>query len=374
MTLAHAEVSARSAATGAPRYLYGPASDFFLLGGSALLVLPLMWLTPESARPGAAAGLFLLSHVINNPHFAHSYQIFYRDFSAKAFGEALPAPMRLRYLAVGLGVPAFLFVYLAACAAAGSLGGLALAANLMGFLVGWHYVKQGYGMLMVDAALKRRFFTGADKRVLLANAYLVWIAVWAHINVYVPELQLLNLRPYALPVPDAALAALNTLCALAAAATLWVFWRRAAQGGLPVNGAAAYLITLYVIYAVGRTDPLFLLAVPAIHSLQYLAVVWRFETNRQSARPDAGAPAALPRVFGTQARLRLAAFAGAGVALGFAGFHGAPALLQALSPATALGAALYAFTFAVFINVHHYFIDSVIWRRENPEAKRYLFG
>ena len=27
-----------------------------------------------------------------------------------------------------------------------------------------------------------------------------------------------------------------------------------------------------------------------------------------------------------------------------------------------------------FINIHHYFIDNVIWRRDNPEARRYLFG
>ena len=26
------------------------------------------------------------------------------------------------------------------------------------------------------------------------------------------------------------------------------------------------------------------------------------------------------------------------------------------------------------INIHHYFIDNVIWRRDNPEMKSHLFG
>lgn len=28
----------------------------------------------------------------------------------------------------------------------------------------------------------------------------------------------------------------------------------------------------------------------------------------------------------------------------------------------------------VFVNVHHYFIDSVIWRSDNPDARRHLFA
>ena len=49
-----------------------------------------------------------------------------------------------------------------------------------------------------------------------------------------------------------------------------------------------------------------------------------------------------------------------GLALGL----GAPRALAAES----------AFTGWTFINLHHYFIDSVTWRRENPETRRHLFG
>jgi hypothetical protein len=44
--------------------------------------------------------------------------------------------------------------------------------------------------------------------------------------------------------------------------------------------------------------------------------------------------------------------------------HGAPVY-------ESLGATPYFAAFFVVINVHHYFMDHVIWRRENPET-RYL--
>ena len=36
------------------------------------------------------------------------------------------------------------------------------------------------------------------------------------------------------------------------------------------------------------------------------------------------------------------------------------------------GSHLFVFAFLIFMNVHHYFIDFAIWRRDNPEMK-YLF-
>jgi hypothetical protein len=62
--------------------------------------------------------------------------------------------------------------------------------------------------------------------------------------------------------------------------------------------------------------------------------------------------------------------------LGATGFWWAPRLFDALVPYdhAALGGAAFLFMFWIFINVHHYFIDNVIWRRDNPETGAYLFG
>jgi hypothetical protein len=38
------------------------------------------------------------------------------------------------------------------------------------------------------------------------------------------------------------------------------------------------------------------------------------------------------------------------------------------------GPTVAMFAVTVFINIHHYFIDNVIWRGTNPDMRKYLFG
>ena len=41
---------------------------------------------------------------------------------------------------------------------------------------------------------------------------------------------------------------------------------------------------------------------------------------------------------------------------------------------TAFGPSLYLFAFTIFVNIHHYFVDNVLWRKDNPSVKQYVFG
>ena len=75
------------------RWLYGPAVDFLLLGGGSFIVLAAMaafFPRDEASRVALAGAMLFLAHFVNHPHFAHSYQIFYRGFVRKAF----PSPRR----------------------------------------------------------------------------------------------------------------------------------------------------------------------------------------------------------------------------------------------------------------------------------------
>jgi hypothetical protein len=364
-------------------WLFHPLVDFLCLGGGSLIVMTLL-LTMEPSRElmiGVAATALLLANVLNHPHFANSYQIFYRNFRRKLLGPDYGPVLRLRYFVAGLLVPAALIGFFAVSLQRGDARMLGLGGNLMLFLVGWHYVKQGYGMLIVDSVLKRRFFAPHEKKILLANAYACWILYWLLANWLVSEHALQGLTYYSFAVPAGLVYAAMAAAGATGAAALAVLARECAKEGAkaPINGVVAYLVTLYLWVLFGRLDPLLLLLVPAFHSLQYLVVVWRFQLNYESSRADAAerpGEGRLARFAPPTAALRFAAFVTIGVALGYVGFWGAHGWLASLVPydQDVFGASLYLFVFWIFINVHHYFLDNVMWRRENPDTGRYLFA
>ena len=383
--LAHPAAAATTAPAPAPTrqpgYLFGPVTDFLCLGGSSLLLLPFLYVLPE-ARFGApiATAMLLLANLVNHPHFAHSYQIFYRGFAGKAFGGTLGREMQARYLFAGLIGPALLAAFLGWGALAADTRLLGYGANLMGLAVGWHYAKQGYGMLMVDAALKRRFLDERTKKVLVANCYAVWLAGWVGLNIAISKEDLWGLAYYSFALPQP-LYVLTVIAAIATtAASLWVLamhWK--AKGTLPVNGVVAYGVSLYLWLLFVTINPLWGLVVPALHSLQYLTVVWRYQLNyerAQLASDDYRKGSLVRAVFGANPAGHMAAFVLTGTVLGYLGFWGIPILAEGLVPydRQAIAGSLFLFVFWIFINIHHYLLDNVMWRRENPDTRLYLFG
>ena len=382
------------------RSLFSPCADFLLLGGGSFLVLGAMaafFPRDEASRLALAGAMLFLAHFVNHPHFAHSYQIFYRGFARKAFGPA--SPLAARYRFAGILVPAVLAVFFAAALAGGSVALLGLAANVMFFTVGWHYAKQGYGILMLDASRKGLRFAPAARRRLLWNTHLAWTTYWLFANDILKARDLWGITYYLFDVPGIllfAMAALVTVSTLAVGRDLLALWR--VEHTFPVNGLLAYVAAVYVWLMVGRLDPVLLFVVPFFHSVQYLAVVWRYqlsvETDRHHSADDlAGGKAPLPPGEGLGVRgavpgsgtkwkawLRgapagLARFILVGGALGFAGIWLTPVTVDALSgyDQAIFGATLFLFIGWTFINIHHYFIDNVIWRRDNPDAHRHLF-
>ena len=69
------------------RYLFHPIIDFLCLGGGSLIVLALILLMRSFGweLSAAVAVMFAVAQVINDPHFANSYQIFYRKFPQQMF-------------------------------------------------------------------------------------------------------------------------------------------------------------------------------------------------------------------------------------------------------------------------------------------------
>ncbi|RWB56167.1 hypothetical protein [Mesorhizobium sp.] len=373
------DASAAKAATPPGKYLFGPVADFLMLGGGAFVILPVLLLVPLEYEGLVAATMVVVAYLVNYPHFAHSYQIFYRNFGRKVSGNGYDRSLQLRYIFAGIVVPVIMGAFFAYGAATANTRLLGYAANAMFFFVGWHYVKQGYGMLMVDAVLKRKFFDGRDKKVLLVNSYAVWILAWLQTNTAVTQGKYYGLEYYTFAAP-AWITNIALLVAVASTAVTILMlinrWRRNGRA-LPYNGIVAYVASLYLWILIARINPLWLLVVPALHSLQYLAVVWRYQTNVERDGPDAvGYPQLkILSVVGPLYRLRVLGFIVGGAALGYLGFWLIPMAMTALIPydRQVLGSSLFFFIVLIFINVHHYFLDNVMWRRGNPEVSRYLF-
>lgn len=365
-----------------PRHLFGPVFDFIALGGSFLLLLPLFFLLPAGAHEASIATVMLvIANFLNHPHFAHSYQIFYRDFGAKTLGADYAGPMRARYLFAGVVVPILLALFFVVALLQPDARLLGYGGNIMVFFVGWHYVKQGYGMLMVDAALKQRYFPAEDKKVFLVNAYAIWAFQWLYANAALSERTMWGLSYYSFDIPAPLIGAAGAAALATSAMTLWTLARRwrANGGNLPTNGVVAYLVTLYGWSLFIQVVPLVVLIVPALHSLQYLAVVWRHEANyaKHKIGGDELPEGRLLRWFlGKRYRAAVARFILVGTGLGLLGFWGLPLAFQAVLPINTeiFGPTAFLFVFWIFINVHHYFMDNVMWRRENPDTRRYLFG
>ncbi len=373
---AGAATEAREPARRAGRgpHLHGPVLDFLCLGGGSIpVMLGIALLVGEEHRPVFLLAVIAIGFVINQPHFMHSYQIFYHGFGAKIADRG--SPLRHRYVIAGIVVPAALLAFFAICVALESPAALGQAANVMFFLVGWHYAKQGYGILIVESVMRRAFFSDREKDLLRLNALVAWIFSWLLANRVARSHEYNGLAFSSFDFPDWLVWGVGAVAVVTGAAMLGLLVRRMADGRLPVNGALGYISAIYLWMLLVQFDPILILLGPVFHSLQYIAVVWRYQLNRE-ARERGTEPVSLGAVRLSRAQLGLARFFFLGVVAGICGFWAFPMALDAVVAykTEIFGTSLFMFMAGIFINVHHYFMDNVMWRRENPDIRENLFG
>ena len=139
------------------------ALEFLLVGGAGIVLFPLLWLLRsaiglDSAELAVGFLMFHGAHLINDPHFAVTYLLFYKGLRARAFGSAFERRQRLRYLVAGFLVPLALAVWVVLALSSSSARSLGALIQVMFLLVGWHYVKQGFGVLTVPLGQGERLF------------------------------------------------------------------------------------------------------------------------------------------------------------------------------------------------------------------------
>jgi hypothetical protein len=343
--------------------------EAMLVGGATLFLFPLSYLLRaqvglDAAELAVGFLMFHAAHVINDPHFCVTYLLFYEDARRRALGGDIAPAQRARWIFAGIVVPIVLIGWASAAIVTRSPQTLGWMVQLMFLLVGWHYVKQGFGVLTVLSARRGVRFEPHERSAILAHCYAAWAYAWASPSVAAGEFVEKGVVYWAPARP----AWLELVAGVALAAStvalvivLAVKWRRA--GGLPLVPLAAFLITVWAWTIYSSIDPVVRYFVPALHSIQYLYFVWLMK--RGQARE---AVAASP--FGPSVRTRLAIVAISAVALGWVVLRGGPAFLDGLAiEHGALGATPFFAAFFVVVNLHHYFMDHVIWRRENPETR-----
>lgn len=351
-------------------------SEFLLVGGITPLLFPIAWLLRgglglDSSEFAVSFVMFYAAHLINDPHFAVTYVLFYKDARSRALGRAFERGQRARYLIAGFVAPLLLLGWALWALLGQHAAALGLMMQLMFLLVGWHYVKQGFGILTVLSARRGVRFLPRERVTLLFHCYAGWAYAWA--SPADPGRRLTEKGlVYLTFAHPAGLERATQLVFVASVAPLLLMlaqkWRR--EGSLPLlTPLTGFLCSVWVWTIYASIDPLVRYVVPALHSVQYLYMVWLLKGSE--AREREAAPWFEPSVGARLVMLSLSA-----LGLGFVLFHGAPELLdsalgsahEAHSPLgpTPWFAALYA-----FVNIHHYLMDTVIWRRDNP-LTRYL--
>lgn len=382
-------------ASGKPqaRALVDPTTDFLLVGGAGALMLvfyaALTWWWTGQGLADKAQWLEDRSHwwaayaafAVNFPHFAYSYLLFYPGYAQRLTGTETTLISKIRLAIAGIIVPLAIFAYFVFAWKNQNAKYLAWGVMAMVFTVGWHYVKQGYGVLITLSLYKNVFYNDWEKRILYVNGYAVWIYTWCRTN------SVTGVQPYydvtydvtAYPewVVTGALI-LSWITSAAAGGVLLKHWLYDKKG-LSLNAVMGYVAAIYLWVMLPYMNMAFYVFIPMFHSLQYLPFVYKFKKSEfMRARH---APEGDARKTHRRALAWLLLFTAAGFALGALFFDTIPKYADAHiwsldgNPMSFidLDPQFFLISFIVFINVHHFFIDSAFWRRDNKDVQQYLF-
>jgi hypothetical protein len=333
---------------GAKPAILSPTIDLLLVGGLSLIVLVPLLLsgTRDLVIVGAGVQAWVAT-LINMPHFMASYRMVYRD---KA--------MILKHKWAAIYVPVILALYgaIAVWQAQESRALVIVLITVSSAYLAWHYTGQVWGMMASFGALEGKGFDKTE-RVLIRSGLrilLAWHVTWF---LYTQLRDGSAVRPFYVAITAATVVAFGL-----GLAGLVRLKRRTGQ--LPATRAIVAWLAIFVWYAAMARDPKALFWVQIAHAIQYLAFPLRVEMNRTLA---------------TSATRFGAHMIGYGI-----GLLAVSVLVAQVVPAAVMGFVGDVFgeepgraapvVILMFINIHHYFTDGVIWKISNPEVRKELFA
>ncbi len=333
-----------------PVPLVHPAVDGLVMGGASILLYGLCRLAERSGGASALASawdaLAVVVAALNGAHFAATSWRLYRSREAMA---RFPLTAALVPAAVLTGV---------AASFAWPAGAAPYFIKLFLLWSPYHYSGQTVGLSLLYARRAGVVLEPLERRALSAFVFGTFILTVARAEVRLNRFDYLGVAYPSLGLPPwVASAALAAVALAGAAVLLFALRRRERLPALFFVPPAAQLVW----FAFGPASDLFYPLVPLFHGLQYLFVSWFLHLQERRLE---GAPATA-----ASAALESARWAGGSLAGYAVLFLALPKLLSAATGTT------FLFATAVFtggVQLHHFFVDGVIWRLRTPGLSKTL--
>ena len=271
----------------------------------------------------------------------------------------------------GIAVPYLIILWTLHSIFSESPYSLGYLANTMFFFVGWHYIKQIMGCVTVTSALKGFYYTKQERISLLTNLSCLWGISFLRGNMgsFTRKYHSISYKTFSIPPIFLKI----TYAVLAISFLLIVFQmikKYIDHGRWPPFVSIIAFSSIYVWYIPLFRHSSFAIMIPFFHSLQYLPFAYAYAGNRHRALCKNQDPSLYRKKMVT----KLGFYIGLSFITGALFFRFIPQYLDRYTTydKALFSPELFMFSFVIFLNIHHYFIDFAIWRKSNDNVRKYL--
>lgn len=384
------------ASTNRPQSLTSnQVKDFWFLGGLSILIwLLFIIFDPMKANSELISTRFVqvgtlfswLSFICNYPHFLISYRFAYTrgvKFILQSWIPLIAVPLALIFLYLmsyiyfnesitNNSAVIYLNSLLQKTGLAFQIGEqanlgtelLAFSVRIMYITVGWHYAKQIFGCMMVYGNYSAYNFSLRQRQLIKISLFS--IAFFNFFFVSIPAADATTSTGYFFNIPLNAIGFSvlfvtffkYTVFITSALVFYFVFYKNYQKTKKlpPLNVLVGYVAFHIWWFPPIRQNEFYFLTIPFFHSLQYLPFAYRLEVAR-------GEKSNKENFFISLKMIIL-------IVAGILAFETIPHFLDTeLNSISHFNTWFFMITFAVFINIHHFFIDSVIWKFNHKDIR-----
>ena len=320
------------------------------MGGLSLICSVVFYLLGTDASIFAPYLLAMLL-IFSYPHFLASTVVFYSHR-----GVLKDHPF------IALWIPLGMLAFFVWVAVRGSTLALMLCGQASVLLLFWHFLKQAYGVSLWLGNVPGNAVDESKKKLLLigcmfygAYGYMGTQGMGGFAKIFRTTIPSFHVQPWAITLFEVlAYLTLGQFLIL----TAWDYYKKRERADFHPRG----LIPIFAMMT--WFDPHFdsspvIFLLPVFHALQYLPFPIRAEINAVARQPGARGKG-----------LRIALYFAGLILIGALAFEGLPRASAFLFPS--VQSFIFFGSVSLFLDLHHYFIDSVIWRFRDPVVLRRL--